>query len=207
MTDVIQLAAATRNAMGAAIETDIGASPKFQLWTGTVPASVAASPGGTKVWEGAGDTDWLGAWSSGEASLTGTSPSASCTADGTVTFMRICTSAGTAKYQTPVTQGVELSTSSTTAVGSNVLNFSSTTGVSVGMAVFGTGVPTDAVVVSKTSTTVTLDKISTAGVGSAVAVQFVTAGASRYAIKMANTAVTNGQTFTLGALTIVMPGA
>ncbi len=87
-----------RNAQLAAIEATIGTAPKVRIYSGTVPANVAASLGAAVLLaEGDLPSDWLAAPSSavvaknGTWTLTGQSGAGT----GTVgTFFRICASDG-----------------------------------------------------------------------------------------------------------------
>jgi hypothetical protein len=78
------------------------------------------------------------------------------------------------KYLGVNPQGLFLSTSSAQSTPDIQLEFSNTTGVQTGMFVYGTGIPTGAVVTQLTSTTVTLNLSTTSAVGSGVKIGFST---------------------------------
>ena len=173
---LIQYATSIRTAEATAIETDVGTSPIMRIYNGTPPANVAAAlSGNTLLAQGTLPVDWATEASgvltmAGTWTLTGQSGAGTGTAG---TFFRIYASDGTtAKIQGTVSAQVQIATNALTAANGNVLNFASTTGVSVGMNVSGTGVPTGSTVVAVTSTTVTISQTSTAGVANATTVTF-----------------------------------
>jgi hypothetical protein len=65
---------------------------------------------------------------------------------------------------------VQIPTTALTAANGNVLTFSSTTGIAVGMRVTGAGILPSTYVIALTGTTVTLSRSSTAGVASAASI-------------------------------------
>lgn len=160
-----------RNALIALIESTLGTSPKYELRTGAPPANVAAADSGTVVVTCTGASDWLAAPSGGSAAVIGTF-SGTVSSPGTVGHYRMKTSGGTCHSQGVITAAFGLTTTAATAANSNVLTFASTTGVSVGMAVSGVGIPDGATVSEVLSTTVKLSAISTAGVANGAAVYF-----------------------------------
>ena len=76
------------------------------------------------------------------------------------------------KYIGPVDQGANLSTTAAQMAAGPVLTFANTSGVSVGMYVAGTYIPSNATVISKTSTTVTLSAGSTSIVPAGAVIGF-----------------------------------
>ncbi len=76
------------------------------------------------------------------------------------------------KYLGVNTQGVNKTTSAAQGSTDFVLTFSNTSGINVNDFVFGTGIPTGAQVVSKTSTTVTLNALTTQAVAVGTAIGF-----------------------------------
>ena len=82
------------------------------------------------------------------------------------------------KYLGVNTQGVNKATSAAQASAGFTLTFSNTTGINVNDFVFGTGIPTGAQVSSKTSTTVTLNILTTVAVATGTTIGF-SADASR----------------------------
>lgn len=97
----MKMADSTVNAMMAGIETDVGVSPKLQVWSGTVPADETAAPAGTKLVEMTLPSDWLTAPSAGIVAKNG-NWTGTAIAAGTATFARICTSAGVSKIQATI---------------------------------------------------------------------------------------------------------
>lgn len=90
----VQFSVAVRNARLDAIETQIGASAKLQIWSGSMPASTATASSGTKLVEFALAADWAANASGGSKSFNG-SPSSVGLAGGTAGYYRIVDSAGT----------------------------------------------------------------------------------------------------------------
>jgi hypothetical protein len=78
------------------------------------------------------------------------------------------------KYLGVNTQGVNKATSAAQASAGFTLTFSNTTGINVNDFVFGTGIPTGAQVSSKTSTTVTLNILTTMAVATGTTIGFST---------------------------------
>ncbi|WP_395730694.1 autotransporter-associated beta strand repeat-containing protein [Prosthecobacter sp.] len=71
-----------------------------------------------------------------------------------------------------VAAGATVSTNSTTTSGGKVLNFASTTGLAVGQQVFGTGIAAGSYISALTSTTVTLNVGTSAGISSGASIVF-----------------------------------
>lgn len=169
-----QLSVAVRNARADVWESTIGTTPKLQIRTGAAPANCAAAATGTLLCEITLPSDWMATASSGAKAKSGTW-SGTAVATGTAGHYRIVDSAGTTCHeQGSCGQSVQLTTNGATSANSNVLNFAATTGVSVGMKVTGTGIPTTAnvYVLAVGGTTVTLSHASTAGVSSSTAITF-----------------------------------
>jgi hypothetical protein len=186
-------------------EVQIGTSPKMRFYTGSPPANCAAAATGTQLVEIPLPSDWMAAAASGSKAKSGTW-SATASATGTIGHYRIYDSAGTTCHeQGTVTAAIALATNGTTAAGNNVLNFASTTGVVEGASISGTGIPTGATVLSKTSTTVTMSAVSTAGVSSAATILF---GDTSGDMQLGSLAVTSGVTaVTIESKTLTAPGA
>lgn len=184
--------------------TGTATQPKFQLWSGAMPSTTAGSPAGAKLVEFNMPADWANAASSGQKTLngswTGTGLAAASTGT-TATFYRLVDSGGTCHEQGSVFMAVALSTSALTAVNGNVLTFSSTTGVQVGMNASGTGIVAGSTVLAVTSTTVTLSLASTAGVSSGAAITF------NGDVTLDNTNVAQNQTVTVASKTYTGPNA
>ena len=167
----LQLSVAVRNALLDAIETAAGASPTLEIRTGAAPANCAAAAAGTVLATMALPADWMAAAASGSKALLGTWQDASADATGTAGHFRINQGA-TCHMQGSVGSNVALTTNALTAANGNVLNFASTTGVSVGQLVTGTGILPNTFVLAFTGTTVTLSQASTAGVANATPITF-----------------------------------
>lgn len=197
-----QWSATIRNGWIAFIESTLGTSPKVELRTGGMPANVAAADSGTLVVSCVGASDWLAAPSGGSASTIGTF-SGSVSVNGTVGHYRLKTSGGTCHEQGNISAALPLVTTAATSANSNVLTFASAAAVSVGQAVSGTGIPSGATVLSKTTTTVTLSAVSTAGVSSGATVYF---GDPAGKLWLPTLALTAGQVLTL-TRTFIAPGA
>lgn len=201
----MQFDAASRNNLIDEWVAFVGASPKMRLISGTIPANCAASQTGTTLVSITLPSTWMNAASSGQATKAGTWQ-ANSIATGTITHARLLNSAESAvRWQGTVSQAFSLTTSSSTAANGNVLTFSSTTGVSIGMEVYGSGVPTGTTVVGVSSTTVTLSQVSTAGVSSATEILFGDTSGDMF---LAGTVIGSvGQQVTISAWTLIAPGA
>lgn len=194
-----------RNAWLSTYEATIGTSPKVRFYSGTKPANCAAAATGTMLVEIAAPSDWMNSASGGQSTKLGTW-SATASATGTIGHYRVYNSAGTTCYeQGSVSQALSLTTSASTAAAGNVLTFTSTSGVTTGMSVVGTGVPSGATVLAVGATTVTLSAGCPSGVGSGVAIQF---GDTTGDLYLALLAVTSGLTVvTVSVKTLIAPGA
>jgi hypothetical protein len=110
----LQFETTTRNAMLDAITTKVGANGRFKIWSGTVPANCAATPGGTILVDmpisGA-----LGAASSGGVLTLNAIAQTNAAATGTATFFRIYDSASATCYVqgTVGTSGADLNLNTT----------------------------------------------------------------------------------------------
>jgi hypothetical protein len=91
----LQLSVAVRNARLDAIETAIGVSAKLQMWSGSMPASCATAPSGTKLLEDTLASDWAANAASGSKSFNGTPIAGTGLAGGTAGYFRIVDNAGT----------------------------------------------------------------------------------------------------------------
>ncbi len=199
-----QFSTTVRNAWLATYESTIGTSPKLDLRTGPQEATCAATTTGTQLALLTLPSDWMATASAGAALMSGTW-SGTVSADGTPGHYRILDSAGTTCHeQGSITRAFTLTTSASTAVNTNVLTFTSTTGVSAGMAVLGTGVPTGATVASVTGTTVVLSGISTTGVAGSTNIYF---GDLTGDLWLNSSVLSAGQTLTITGRSLVAPGA
>lgn len=197
----IQFSTAVRNAMLDSLETVAGASAVLRIYTGSPPANPAAAATGTQLVSMNLPSNWMADAASGSKGLAG-SWTGTGSAAGTAGYYRIWDSGVTTCHeQGTVTQQVQLTTNALTAANGNVLNFSSTTGVVVGMNVSGTGVPTGATVVAVGGTTVTLSMTSTAGVSNGATITF---GGD---LTLDNVSIANGQTVTINTKTLTAPNA
>jgi hypothetical protein len=168
----IQDSVTVRNAMADSRETTVGTSPILQLRTGSPPADCATADSGTLLVAMNLPSDWLTAAAAGLKSKAGTW-SGTGAAAGTVGHFRIKNTAGSVTHQQGTAgAAVPLTTSAATAANGNVLTFTATTGVAVGMNVSGTGIVAGTTVAAFTGTTVTLSQTSTAGVAISTAITF-----------------------------------
>ena len=90
----LELSTTVRNARLDAIQTQIGTSPKLQIWTGGLPANCAAASTGTKLVEMALPSSWMASAAGGTKNLAG-SWTASAVAAGIGGYYRIVDAAGT----------------------------------------------------------------------------------------------------------------
>lgn len=182
-------------------EDTLGTTPKLRLYSGSVPANVAATAG-TQLLEITLPSDWM-TKTGGVATKSGTW-SGTVGTGGDASHYRLLTSGGTAHHQGSVSQAFSMATNAITAANSNVLNFADTTGVTTGAAIYGTGVPTGATVLSKTSTTVTMSAVSTAGVTSGATIYFGDVDGDLW---LNNVTLAPSQVVTITAWTMTAPGA
>lgn len=94
----LQLGVNTRNARLDAIETQIGTTPMFRIWSGALPANCAAADSGTKIAEFNLPSDWMNAAASGQKTKLGTWQEDGALADATAGHFRIYDSTGTTCY-------------------------------------------------------------------------------------------------------------
>lgn len=202
----IQYSTAVRNGQLDAAETVIGTVPILRIYDGTKPAACAtALSSNTLLAEGSLPSDWLGAASLGVKSKAGTWTITGQSGAGSGTigkFYRLYNSDGTTcSAQGTFGTTVNLTTNALTAAHGVVLNFAATTGVVAGMKVSGTGIPDGATVESVTSTTVTLNGTSTAGVSSATAIAFA------YDMGADNASIANAQVITVNSFSLTAGNA
>lgn len=184
-------------------ESEIGTEPKMRICTGSMPATCATAQSGTQLIEMTLPSDWMGAPSSGTSALAG-SWTGTVSADGTAGYYRILDSGATTCHeQGTVTRAFALTTSASTSSSSNVLTFTSTSGVSVGMSVTATGVPSGTTVSAVGATTVTLSAATT-GVSNGATVYF---GDTSGDLWLNNTALTTGTTLSITTRSLTAPGA
>lgn len=184
---VMQVSVGLRNAMLEQIEnignnlavvagtggvTGTATAPTLTIFSGAAPASTVAADSGNALAILTLPVNFMGTAASGSIALTGTWQDASADLTGTAGHFRIKNSTPTVIMQGSCGVRVQINTSATTAANGNVLTFTATTGVIVGMNVSGTGILTGTSVVAVGGTTVTLSQTSTAGVGSAVQITF-----------------------------------
>ena len=147
-------------------------------------------------------SDWYGAFASGVGAKTGTWEDLSADAAGTAGHFRLYATDGTTCHeQGTAGANVVIATSALTAANGNVLTFTATTGVVVGMNISGTGVVAGATVVAVSGTTVTMSHTSTAGVASAASITF------SYDIVLDNAVFAAAQAFTVTAYGITVGNA
>lgn len=183
------------------IVTDLGATSFLLIYTGAVPATCATAASGTLLASLACSATF-GTVSSGVLTANAIT-SAAAGNTGTAGYWRLCTSSAgtTVVAQGTIYQTTTLVTSALTAANGNVLTFTATTGVSVGMTVSGTGVPALTTVVAVTGTTVTMSNTSTAGVSNTTTITF---GGD---VSMNSTVITAPQTVAVSSFTLTATGA
>jgi len=189
------------NAIGQ-LTTDVGASGVCKIFTGSLPANCGTADTGTILVQFTGNATF-GSASSGVYTLNAIS-GVTAVASGVAGYFRWYPTAATttnAVIQGTVYQSSTLTTSATTAAGSNVLTFASVSGLSVGQTVSGTGVPAGATILATSGTTVTMSMASVAGVGTSVSITF---GGD---MNLTNTNISNGQTVNFTSQTITAYGA
>lgn len=185
-------------------KSQIGTAPKLRILTGSPPATPATAQSGTLLVALTLPSDWMGASSSGSATKSGTW-SGTIGTSGTAGYYRILNSGETTVHeQGTITQAYSLTTNNSTAANSNTLNFADTSAVTVGQSISGTGVPSGATVLAKTSTTVTMSIASTAGVGNGATIYF---GDTSGDLWLASTTLTATQLLTISSWTRTAPGA
>lgn len=91
----VQLSEEARNARLDAIETVGGTAPILRIYSGSIPANVAASITGTLLAELTLPSDWMAAASSGAKAKSGTWQDTSANATGTASHFRLWKSDGT----------------------------------------------------------------------------------------------------------------
>ena len=195
------------------LNTDIGISALIRIYTGSPPANLGTAASGTLL-----DTLTCNATAFGSAAtgaLTGfgttTASAASvgnpigpvnAVAAGIAGYFRIVKTDGTTEVvQGVIAQSVVIATSALTAANGNVLTFASTTGVTTGMNISGTGVAAGCTVAAVSGTTVTMSLTSTAGVASAASITF------NGDLTLSNTNINAGQAVSVTSLVLTMAGA
>jgi hypothetical protein len=179
--------------------SDLGSTPVFNIFTGSPPANCAAAATGTQL-----------------SSHNGSNPVGSVTG-GVLTFSAIANGTGlangTAGYfrgmngATCVVQGTVFPTVvqnlSTTATGnnSNVLNLLSVSGLQIGMAASGTGIPVGAVILGISGANVSLSMACPSGVAASTQITF---GGD---ISLNSVNISTGQTVSITGGTIIASGA
>jgi hypothetical protein len=91
----IQLAVSTRNARLEALETDIGVSPVFKIFTGPLPADCATANSGTTLMTITLSSDFASAASAGTKNFTDFPMSHAASATGIAGYFRLYKSDGT----------------------------------------------------------------------------------------------------------------
>lgn len=97
----VQESVALRTAKMGVVETTVGASPKFNVYTGTQPSDCATAASGTLIATGTLPSDWLAAASAGAVAKTGTwtiTGNASAGTGTTMGYFRITDNAGTTTH-------------------------------------------------------------------------------------------------------------
>ena len=197
---MIQLSVEVRNEMLNAVEAAVGTAPILEIRTGAPPANTAAVATGTLLCSMTLPSDWMSPAASGQKTLSGTWQDASADATGTAGHFRIrqgslCHMHGTVGVDLPLTTTVNAS------INTNVLTFTSTTGVAVGALVTGTGIAAGTFVASFTSTTVTLSDAITSAITSGTAITF------SGDMSINTLSIVTGQQVSVNVYTLVAPNA
>lgn len=201
----IQLGILARNSLIDDFVAEVGAAARLRLYTGVPPANAAAAAIGTLLFDFTLPTTWMNAASGGQATKAGTW-SANSLATGTIGYFRLLNNAASVTHmQGVVTQAFTLTTSALTAANSNVLNFSSTTGVTVGQQISGAGILPGTTVLAVTTTTVTMSQASTAGVSAATQILFGNVSGDMTLSAVTVTGI--GQNLVIDQFTLIAPGA
>lgn len=198
----IQRDTASRTAAAQSFATELGASPNLIFYTSAPPTLITDADAGSVVATLALPASPFAAASAGALSKAGTwSGSVSLAGTGIVIRgYRLKTSGGATKEQGLAGTPVVKATTALTAANGNVITVASTTGLTAGRTVSGTGVPTGAkVAVVPNSTTVVIDLPSTAGIANGANITF------GYDLDLDNDTVNNGQTITVGTFTRTEP--
>jgi hypothetical protein len=191
--EAIELAA-NGQTLNAGVVTGSATQPTLEIRTGAPPANAAAADTGSVLATITLPANSFADAASGAKALTGTWQ-ATATGTGTGGHFRIKNGA-TTHLQGTCGSAVPLTTNALTAANSNVLNFASTTGVAAGQIVSGTGVVAGSIVVATTATTVTMDRVSTAGVANGAAITF------SGDMTLDNTSINTGQQVTVTAFNL-----
>ena len=180
--------------------TDIGVNAQIMIYTGAMPASVGAAVTGTLLTQHAGNATAYGTVSAGVLTANAIAQ-VNAVGAGVAGYFRRNTSGGTAVTQGLCSQQFIINTSASTAANGNVLTFTATTGVTVGMNATGTGIIAGTTVVAVTGTTVTLSQTTVAGVASGASITF---GCD---MVLVNTNIAVSQPVTITSITDTASGA
>ena len=209
----LQMSTALRNAMLEQIEnignglavvagtsgvTGSVTAPTLTIFANAIPANPAAADTASSTLAVLTlPPSFMSTAASGSVALAGTWQDASADAPGTATHFRMKTNGGTVFLQGSCGQQVQINTSAITAVNSNVLTFTATTGVVVGMNITGTNIPPAATVLATTGTTVTMSAaVTPTQVASGTTVTFTPD------LTIDNASITTGQQVTVTAFTV-----
>jgi hypothetical protein len=200
----IKAADTLRNAALDQMDTVAGTTPILRIYSGAEPGTIGAAATGTLLAFGNLPVDWLANAASGSKALAGVWTLAGQAGAGGGTnagYYRIVNSGDTLTLFQGLAGGtVQIPTTALTAAMGNVLTFTSTTGVVVGMRVSGSGVPSDTFVVAVSGTTATMSRTSTAGVSNGASITF------NYDLTLDNASIASGQTVTVQSWTLTMGG-
>jgi hypothetical protein len=197
---MIQLSEEVRNALLDQVETTVGTEPILEIRTGPPPANTAAVATGTILASMTLPTNWMANAASGQKQLAGVWQDTSADTTGTAGHFRIrqgslCHAHGAVGVDLPLTTTV------TAPINTNVLTFTSTTGVAVGALVTGTGIAPGTFVLSFTSTTVNLSDAVTLAVTSGTSITF------SGDMSINTLSIVAGQQVSVNVFTLVAPNA
>lgn len=188
---------AARNARLASVTSSIA---RILLYSGS-PPPIGNAATGSLLARFSGVT--FGVPSGASASLINTPYSATSLGVGVIGYFRMTDASET----TSIVQGTagdvqQIATANVTVpLGSSVLSFNSTAGISVGMAISGPGVPSDTYVIAVSPTAVTLSSVLISNVGAGVVMTF------SHDMTVMGATVTLGQNLLISDYTLSEPNA
>ena len=176
------------------LNTTFPATAVLEIRTGAAPG-VANAATGTVLWTFTLASGWA-AVSGVTRALAAVPLTANAVATGIAGYFRLRNTGDTARMDGSAGATLNVTTSAATAAASNVLTFTATTGVVVGMNISGTGIVAGSSVIAVTGTTVTMSMASTAGVAITTALTFAAD------LVLDNSNLTSGQSLSVNTFVI-----
>lgn len=176
------------------LSTTFPATAVLEVRSGVGPG-VAAAASGTLLWSFTLAGGWAAA-SGVTRALAAVPLTNNAAATGTAGHFRLRNAADTARIEGSAGASVVVVTSAATVAASNVLTFTATTGIIVGMNISGTGIVAGSAVIAVTGTTVTMSFASTAGVAITTSLTFAAD------LVLDNTNITNGQSLSVNTFVV-----